>query len=319
MTLAFVFPGQGAQSVGMMESVIRHRLVRAAFEEAGEALGEDLLKLVQEGPKEVLDRTENTQPVLVAASTAFWRLWQDEGLPMPDVLAGHSLGEYSALVAAESLCLADAACLVRLRGRLMQESGEAFGHPGKMAAVVGLEDEVVESICREASGEDLVQAANYNAPRQVVISGDEPAVERAVALARQRGAKLVVPLAVSVAAHSSRMQKAAETLALELEKVALRLPKIPVLHNAGNRLAKNLADLRGLLAQQVKSPVRWVEAMGKLRQAGADTFCESGPGKVLSGLGKRIDASARWFSLGETSGFAEARQALSKMPREAHG
>lgn len=295
--LAFVFPGQGAQAVGMMASWRGSTTVTETFREASEALGYDLWQLVEEGPAEALDRTDRTQPALLTAGVALWRVWQERGGAQPAVLAGHSLGEYTALVAAGSLTLAEAAPLVADRGRYMQEAVPAG--QGGMAAIIGLADEQVAEICAEAAQGEVVQAVNFNAPGQVVIAGGHDAVERAGAAAREAGAKRVLPLAVSAPSHCSLMQPAAERLAERLEAVSVAPPRIPVLHNVDVACSDQAGEIRRRLVEQLAHPVRWTETVRRMAEQGVGVVVECGPGKVLTGLTRRIERSLEGTALNE--------------------
>lgn len=285
--LAFLFPGQGSQSIGMLnELAADHPVVTDTFREASEALDLDLWRTVQEGPEETLNRTDTTQPALLAAGVAVWRVWESDG-PIPDQLAGHSLGEYTALTCAGALDFVDAVRLVRDRGHFMQEAVPAG--TGAMAAVLGLDDEAVVDICRRAAEGDVVEAVNFNAPGQVVIAGATAAVERAVGLASEAGAKRAVQLPVSVPSHCALMRPAAERLAERLAAVDIRPPRIPVFHNVDVKHAETPEAIRDRLVRQLHSPVRWVETIRAIAAAGAGQFVECGPGKVLAGLNRRID------------------------------
>ncbi|HXH04002.1 MAG TPA: ACP S-malonyltransferase [Candidatus Competibacteraceae bacterium] len=285
--LALVFPGQGSQSVGMLAEIAASRPeVRVTFAEASEVLGFDLWQLVQDGPEDNLNQTHNTQPAMLAAGVALWRVWQAAGGPRPAVMAGHSLGEYSALVCAGALAFADAVALVAERGRLMQQAVPAGA--GAMAAVLGLDDEAVRAACAEAAQHEVVEAVNFNAPGQVVIAGAKVAVERAIAACKARGAKRAVPLPVSVPSHCALMQPAAERLAERLATVALQTPAIPVLHNVDVATHAEPAAIRDALARQLYRPVRWVETVQAMVAQGITVTVECGPGKVLAGLNKRI-------------------------------
>ncbi|MCG5530768.1 ACP S-malonyltransferase [Halorhodospira halochloris] len=299
--LAFVFPGQGSQSVGMMSAWAESTTVRDTFAEAGQVLGYDIWQLSEQGPAEELDRTDRTQPAILTASIALWRLWQERGGKEPALFAGHSLGEYSALVAAGSLQFADAVELVAERGKYMQEA-VAAGR-GAMAAIIGLQDEqVIESCARAAQGQ-VVQAVNFNAPGQVVIAGDAEAVERAGEIARQEGAKRVLPLSVSVPSHCSLMQPAAERLADKLAAVDIVPPRSAVLHNVDVEPCQDPEGIREKLVQQLANPVRWSETISRIKADGVQVVGECGPGKVLSGLVKRIEKSLSAEPLYEPGSF----------------
>jgi len=286
-TFVFLFPGQGSQSVGMLQGLAQvYPQVRATFAEASEVLGLDLWGLVAEGPADALDRTENTQPAMLAAGVAVWRVWGACGGPNPAAMAGHSLGEYTALVCAGALGFAEAVATVAERGRLMQGAVPA-GH-GAMAAVLGLDDAEVAALChREAQGE-VLEPVNFNAPGQVVIAGSAAAVGRAVAAAKSAGAKRALVLPVSVPSHCALMRPAADRLAERLAEVPIVVPRMPVIHNVTVETAPDADAIRSLLVRQLYSPVRWVETVRRLAADGAGLALEGGPGKVLSGLGKRI-------------------------------
>ena len=289
MKLAFVFPGQGSQSVGMMQGWSERAEVRATFAEASDALGQDLWALVTEGPADLLNQTVNTQPAMLAADVAVWRVWQAAGGATPALLAGHSLGEYAALVAAGALNFADAVKLVRFRAEAMQAAVPEG--VGAMAAILGLDDDAVRAVCADAAAGEVVEAVNLNSPGQVVIAGNKAAVERAMALAKERGAKRALPLPVSVPSHSSLMLPAAEKLLAHLQDVTIATPTIPVLHNTDVHSHADAGAIRAALAKQLHTPVRWVETVQALKAAGIERVIECGPGKVLAGLAKRIDDS----------------------------
>ena len=289
MKLAFIFPGQGSQSVGMMQGWGERVEVRATFAEASDALGQDLWALVTDGPADLLNQTVNTQPAMLAADVAVWRVWQAAGGATPALLAGHSLGEYAALVAAGALGFADAVRLVRFRAEAMQAAVPEG--VGAMAAILGLDDDVVRAVCSEAAAGEVVEAVNLNSPGQVVIAGNKAAVERAMVLAKARGAKRALPLPVSVPSHSSLMLPAAEKLLAHLQGVTIVTPAIPVLHNSDVQNHPDPDAIRAALAKQLHTPVRWVETVQALKAAGSERMIECGPGKVLAGLGKRIDDS----------------------------
>ena len=291
MKLAFVFPGQGSQSVGMMsvwmaEGVI-NAAVKATFDEASSALGEDLWKLVVDGPVEALSRTVNTQPVMLTAGVATYRAWIAAGGSPPAVMAGHSLGEYAALVAADALTLADAVPLVRFRAQAMQEAVPEG--TGAMAAILGLADDEVRAACAEASQATslVVEAVNFNAPAQVVIAGHKRAVEHGIEACKARGAKRGLMLPVSAPFHSSLLAPAAERLARRLDDIAFAMPSIPVVHNVDLSVSQTPAAIRHALARQAASPVLWVDTMRKFADDGITHVVECGPGKVLSGMVKR--------------------------------
>ncbi|HEU4814377.1 MAG TPA: ACP S-malonyltransferase [Xanthomonadaceae bacterium] len=303
--LAFVFPGQGSQAVGMLsELAAAHPEVREAFVEAGEGAGIDLWTLGQDGPEEQLNRTEFTQPALLAAGVAAWRAWQARGGAMPSMLAGHSLGEYGALVAAGALSLGDAARLVRLRGQLMQEAVPAG--TGAMAAILGAEDALVEQACREVSGDTVVVPANYNSPGQLVIGGHADAVERALALLAERGVRKTVKLAVSVPSHTPLMREAANRLSSAMADVAWREPSLPVVQNVDSEVHDGIQSIRDALVRQLYLPVQWTGCVQALAARGATRIAECGPGKVLTGLSRRIDKTLDARALGHPADFDAA-------------
>lgn len=285
-SLAFVFPGQGSQSLGMLAELgAQQSVIVDTFAEASSALGYDLCALTQNGPEEQLNQTDKTQPAILAASVAIWRLWLAEGGAQPAFVAGHSLGEYSALVAAGSLPFADAVKLVELRGQLMQQAVPAG--QGGMAAILGLDDADVLAACAEASQGDVVSAVNFNAPGQVVIAGSAAAVERAIEACKAKGAKRAMALPVSVPSHCDLMRPAAERFAASVEAIAWQAPQIPLVQNVSAAVVADLDALKRDLLAQLYSPVRWVESMVALGERGVTSLVECGPGKVLSGLNKR--------------------------------
>jgi [acyl-carrier-protein] S-malonyltransferase len=304
MALAAVFPGQGSQSVGMLADLAGRQEVRACVAEASDVLGYDLGALMAEGPAERLNQTEFTQPAMLTAGVAAWRAWQAEGGADALVMAGHSLGEYSALVCAGALDFADAISLVQLRGRLMQAAVPAG--EGAMAALLGLDDDDVIGLCARAAEGDVVEAVNFNAPGQVVIAGSAAAVARAIGLARDAGARRAVELPVSVPSHCGLMGSAAEALAEALAGIPVRPPATEVIHNVDAASHAEPEDIRAALAVQVRRPVRWVECVRAMAGRGADYFVEAGPGKVLSGLGKRIDRSLVFAPVADAESLARA-------------
>lgn len=310
--IGMMFPGQGSQAVGMLADLeAEHAAIGSTFAEASAALGQDLWALVQQGPAEDLDRTENTQPALLTASVALWRAWQTAGGAVPAIAAGHSLGEYSALVAAEAMSLADAVVLVRERGRLMQAAvppGE-----GGMAAILGLEAVQVEQCCAEAAGDGVVAPANYNAPGQVVIAGDAAAVERAIAACKAAGAKRAMALSVSVPSHCRLMQPAAEQFAARLEAIELAVPRFPVIQNLDAEASVDADGIRKRLLAQLHSPVRWMESVAAMGERGVGLLVECGPGKVLAGLVKRIDREIASAGLGDAGSFGGALEQAREM------
>jgi [acyl-carrier-protein] S-malonyltransferase len=285
--LAFVFPGQGSQAIGMLADLAaEHAAIQSTFDEASSALGLDLWDLAQNGPEERINKTENTQPVLLAAGVAVFRAWQQAGGRTPDFLAGHSLGEYTALVAAGALSLADGVKLVAERGRLMQLAVPAG--EGAMAAILGLEDDVVRQCCADAASAGVVEAVNFNAPGQVVIAGSMAAVAVAIEKLKAAGAKRALPLPVSVPSHCALMKPAAEKLKLSLDAVTFNTPAIPVVQNVAARIEPDAAAVRDALVRQLYCPVLWVTSVETLAGLGVTRALECGPGKVLCGLNKRI-------------------------------
>ncbi len=286
MSLAFIFPGQGSQSVGMLAAFADNSTVRATFEEASEALGYDLWSLTQDGPAEELNKTEKTQPALLTASVALWRLWQEQNGQQPEMLAGHSLGEYSALVCAGVLDLADAVKLVEARGQFMQQAVPAG--TGRMAAIIGLDDSAIVEACKESEQGEVVSAVNFNSPGQVVIAGNAEAVERAMTLCKEKGAKRALPLPVSVPSHCALMKPAADKLAEKLHSIQFNAPQIPVVNNVDVEAETSSEAIKDALIRQLYNPVRWTETITLLKNKGIETFVECGSGNVLSGLNKRI-------------------------------
>ena len=312
---AFVFPGQGSQSVGMLDAWGDHPAVVATLKEASDALGEDIGRLVKEGPKEALALTTNTQPVMLVAGIAAYRAWRAEGGAEPAVVAGHSLGEYTALVAAGALALADAAPLVRFRAQAMQEAVPVGA--GAMAAILGLDAQKVIEGCAEAvrsfgpnSGE-VVEAVNFNDPAQTVIAGSKAAVEKACEVIKGMGAKRALPLPVSAPFHSSLMKPAAEKLKAKLATTALLSPRIPVVNNIEVKVETDPDRIRAALYEQAFGPVRWVECVRAIQARGIDTIVECGPGKVLAGLAKRIDGTLNAASIYDPATLAEAKGLLA--------
>jgi len=285
MKFAFVFPGQGSQSLGMMAAYGDVPAIRATFDEASAALGRDLWQLVVDGPAEALNQTVNTQPLMLTADIAVWRHWLDRGGPSPALAAGHSLGEYAALVAAGALALADAVPLVELRAKAMQAAVPAG--EGAMAAVMGLDADAVVAACAESAQGQVVQAVNFNEPKQTVIAGHKAAVERAAEAVKARGAKRALLLPVSAPFHCALMQPAAEALRARLASVPLSVPRIPVINNVDVAQVAAPDQIRDALVRQAAAPVRWVETMQAMQAAGIGHVVECGPGKVLSGLAKR--------------------------------
>jgi len=308
--LAFVFPGQGSQSVGMLADLAAaFPVVRRTFAEASEVLGKDLWSLISEGPRDALDQTENTQPAMLAAGVAVWRCWREQGGALPALMAGHSLGEYSALVCADALGFADAIGLVAARGRLMQTA--VPDGQGAMSAVLGLDDDAVRALCTEQAEGQVLEPVNFNAPGQVVIAGARQAVDRAVLAAKAAGAKRAVLLPVSVPSHCALMRDAGDRFAELLAAAEVRTPSIQVLHNVTVLPAQTPAQVRDLLARQLYSPVRWVETVQAIADRGIQVCIEAGPGKVLTGLGKRIDKRVETLSVFDPDGLGQALEGFA--------
>lgn len=312
MKLAMVFPGQGSQAVGMFDAYGDSPVVREVVQIGCDVLKQDMARLVREGPAEELSKTTNTQPLMVMAGIAAFRLWQSLGGPMPSAVAGHSLGEYTALVAAGSLSYEQCLPLVRLRAQAMQEAvpqGE-----GAMAAILGLDDDAVQSACVEAAQGQIVEAVNFNAPSQVVIAGHAQAVQRASEIAKNKGAKRAVPLPVSAPFHSSLMAPAARRLKDYLDQVNIALPSIPVVHNVDARERDTVAAIRQALVEQADHPVRWVECMRRMAALGAQMVAECGPGKVLAPMAKRIDDRLAGVALVDRKSVEEGIAKLRSEP-----
>ncbi|MFI4926961.1 MAG: ACP S-malonyltransferase [Burkholderiales bacterium] len=311
---AFVFPGQGSQSVGMLDAWADHPAVRETLKEASDALGEDVARLIHEGPKEALALTTNTQPVMLVAGIAAWRAWRAEGGAEPAVVAGHSLGEYTALVAAGALALADAAPLVRFRAQAMQEAVPVG--TGAMAAILGLDAQKVIEGCAEALRQlgvntgEVVEAANFNDPAQTVIAGSKAGVDKACEVLKAMGAKRALPLPVSAPFHSSLMKPAAEQLKARLAATKLQSPRIPVVNNIEVQVETDPDRIRAALYQQAFGPVRWVECVRAIHARGVTTIVECGPGKVLAGLVKRIDASLASAAIQDPATLAQVKEML---------
>lgn len=313
-SFAFVFPGQGSQSVGMLDAWGDHPAVRETLREASEALGEDVGRLIHEGPKEALALTTNTQPVMLVAGVAAWRVWRAEGGALPTVLAGHSLGEYSALVAAGALTLAQAAPLVRFRAAAMQDAVPVGA--GAMAAILGLDADRVRQVCAEAQagmsgqGDEVVEAVNFNDPAQTVIAGSKAAVDLACTMLKAAGAKRALPLPVSAPFHSTLMRPAAERLRERLAETVFMPPQLPVLNNIDVSVQNEPDALREALYRQAFGPVRWVEIVQAISARGVSHVVECGPGKVLAGLVKRIDPTLVSASIHDPATLAEVRAQL---------
>jgi len=294
--LAFVFPGQGSQSIGMLSELAEvYPVVKHTFEQASECLDFDLWKLVQQGPVEGLNQTHNTQPAMLAAAVSMWRVWCEQSAVRPGWVAGHSLGEYSALVCAEALRFEDGISLVAERGRLMQEAVPAG--VGAMAAIIGLEDHIVVKVCTDSAEGEVVSAVNFNSPGQVVIAGNAAAVERAMVAAKEAGAKRALPLPVSVPSHCALMEPAAEKLIEKLNNIQIDIPKMTLIHNVD--VASHNAEevMKNALKEQLFKPVRWVDGIKYMHDQGVTSFVECGPGKVLMGLNKRIVKEANHMTM----------------------
>jgi [acyl-carrier-protein] S-malonyltransferase len=309
MRIAFVFPGQGSQSVGMMQSFADLPGVHETFAQASELLAQDLWKLAAGGPADELNLTANTQPVMLVAGVALYRAWQARQGSAPAIMAGHSLGEYTALVAGGALEFADAVPLVRFRARAMQEAVPAG--VGAIAAILGLEDDDVRAICAEASSaNEVAEAANFNSPAQVVIAGNKAAIERGMQIAEARGAKRAVLLPMSVPSHCSLMRPAAERMRKELGSLSFRRGTVPVLHNADVKSAESADAIKNALVRQLVQPVRWVETVRQMVSDGVTHIVECGPGKVLAGLNKRIAPESKILSFSDGAAFVQALSAL---------
>ncbi|MEK9133281.1 MAG: ACP S-malonyltransferase [Pseudomonadota bacterium] len=311
MSLAFVFPGQGSHSVGMMNALAAEfPVVRQTFSEASQALGYDLWQMVEQGPEEKLNRTEVTQPAMLVAGVATWRAWLASKGPLPQVMAGHSLGEYSALVCAEALDFSDAVKLVADRARFMQEA-VPIGQGG-IAAILGLDDDAVRKLCEQAAQGEVLDAVNFNSPNQVVIAGAAAAVARAVEQSKAAGAKRAVVLPMSVPAHSRLMHPAAQRMAERIKTVNVRSPRVPVIHNVHLRAESDPEAIRNALVRQIESPVRWVELIQKMAADGVDRMVECGPGKVLAGLNKRIVKTFETLPVYDPATLREALAIIGK-------
>lgn len=308
MSVAFVFPGQGSQAVGMLGEMADNAAVRDTFQEASEALGYDLWSLAQQGPRSELNRTEKTQPALLTAGIAMWRAWQARGGVQAACMAGHSLGEYTALVAAGALDFATAVKLVEFRGQAMQAAVPEG--TGAMAAVLGLDDDAVRAACEQAAEGDVVAPVNFNSPGQVVIAGHKAAVERAIEACKAAGAKRALPLPVSVPSHCSLMQPAAEKMAERLAQVEIRAPEVPVIHNVDVATHAAPDEIRAALVAQLDHPVRWVETVQAMAAQGVDRLVEFGPGKVLAGLNRRIDRAMDVKPVFDPAGLDAALEAM---------
>ena len=304
--LTVVFPGQGSQAVGMLADLADHAIVKETFEQASQALGYDVWQLISQGPAEQLNQTNYTQPALLTASVALWRVLKDEQDIAPKALAGHSLGEYSALVCADVLTLTDAVKLVEKRGQFMQASVPEG--VGAMAAVIGLADQEIIDACQQAADNEVVSAVNFNSPGQVVIAGHKAAVERAGALCKEAGAKRVLPLPVSVPSHCALMQDAADKLAAEFNNVTFNQPTVDVINNVDVKVENSVDAIKDALVRQLYSPVRWTETVEALAEQGVDTMLEVGPGKVLQGLVKRINKTVNCVAVNDRASLAKAAE-----------
>ena len=308
---AMVFPGQGSQTVGMLAELAGdYPIVQETFKQASEVLGYDLWQLVQEGPAEELNKTWQTQPALLAASVAVYRVWQQKYPALkPEVMAGHSLGEYSALVCAGVLDFQDAVKLVELRGKLMQQAVPEG--TGAMYAIIGLDNDAIINACKQAEQGEVVSAVNFNSPGQVVIAGAKAAVERAAALCKEAGAKRALPLAVSVPSHCALMKPAADQLSVSLESITLKAPVVAVLNNVDVKAETDAVAIRNALVRQFYSPVRWTETVEKMAQNGVEVLMEVGPGKVLNGLTKRIVDSLQAVSVNDVKSLDSIEEVLA--------
>lgn len=308
---AMVFPGQGSQTVGMLAELAGdYPIVQETFKQASEVLGYDLWQLVQEGPAEELNKTWQTQPALLTASVAVYRVWQQKYPELkPEVMAGHSLGEYSALVCAGVLDFQDAVKLVELRGKLMQQAVPEG--TGAMYAIIGLDNDAIINACKQAEQGEVVSAVNFNSPGQVVIAGAKAAVERAAALCKEAGAKRTLPLAVSVPSHCALMKPAADQLSVSLESITLKAPVVAVLNNVDVKAETDAVAIRNALVRQLYSPVRWTETVEKMAQNGVEVLVEVGPGKVLNGLTKRIVDSLQAVSVNDVKSLDSIEEVLA--------
>ncbi|MDX1490014.1 MAG: ACP S-malonyltransferase [Pseudohongiellaceae bacterium] len=303
--IGFVFPGQGSQKVGMLSALAQeYPIIQQTFAEASEAIGVDLWEVAQSDQANLINQTHITQPVLLTASVAIWRLWSEQGGALPDLLAGHSLGEYSALACAQVLSLSEAVSLVHKRGQYMQDAVPAGA--GGMAAILGLDDEQIGKICEDVAQGEVVAAANFNSTGQTVIAGDKAAVDRAMAACKEAGAKRALPLNVSVPSHCALMKPAAEKLAAELETVEFKSPTVPVIQNTNGRVVKTPEDIKANLLKQLYMPVQWVDSIVCMHDMGIGHIVECGPGKVLGGLIKRIAPDAECYSTEDVDNFKKA-------------
>lgn len=306
--LAFVFPGQGSQQVGMLaELAEQHSVITDTFAEASEVLGYDLWDLVQNGPAEDLNQTDKTQPALLTSGVALWRLWQQQGGASPEVVAGHSLGEYTALVCAGAIDFKDGVKLVKLRGEFMQQAVPAG--TGAMSAILGLADDLIAQACKDAEQGEIVSPVNYNCPGQVVIAGHKAAVERAMELCKEAGAKRAIPLPVSVPSHCELMKPAAEKMAAELANIEVKMPAIKVVQNTTAAAPTTIDELKENLLSQLYSPVLWTDSVQGMIEQGVENTVECGPGKVLSGLNKKIHRPLIVAAINDVAGLEKALSA----------
>ncbi len=311
MTLAFVFPGQGSQSVGMIKRYEALPIIREAFAEASDVLGQDFWALVNDGPAEELNLTINTQPLMLMSGVAVYRAWEELGGGQPKFLAGHSLGEYTALVVSGALSLANALRLVRFRAQIMQDA--VPDGVGGMAAILGLEDQMVESICEEIAAinnQESLEPANYNSPGQIVIAGHKNAVLKGIDLAKEKGAKRAVMLPMSIPSHCRLMKPAADQMQQQLAQTTLQLPTIPIIHNVDVQIQNDVDSIKKVLTQQLYSPVRWVDTVKKFATEGVTHIAECGPGNVLIGLNKRIDRNLQHLSFPSGDTIKQALETL---------
>ncbi|MER0202972.1 MAG: [acyl-carrier-protein] S-malonyltransferase [Nitrosomonas sp.] len=307
MKFAFVFPGQGSQSVGMMNGYTDLPVIQETFQEASDILKQDFWSMVNNGPADDLNLTINTQPLMLTAGIAVYRAWESLGGEKPAYLAGHSLGEYSALVASEALSFADALALVRFRAQAMQQAVPEG--VGGMAAILGMDDEIIETICRDITNqnsEESLEPANFNSPGQIVIAGHKNAILQGIEMAKSKGAKRAIMLPMSIPSHCSLMKPAADSMRQQLAHITLQSPRIPILHNADVKTHADAADIKEILIRQLTSPVRWVDTIKALAANGITHVVECGPGKVLAGLNKRIDPNLQQLSLADGEAIKQA-------------
>ncbi|MBX9637978.1 MAG: ACP S-malonyltransferase [Nitrosomonas sp.] len=307
MKFAFVFPGQGSQSVGMMNGYTDLPVIQETFQEASDILKQDFWSMVNNGPADDLNLTINTQPLMLTAGIAVYRAWRSLGGELPALMAGHSLGEYTALVASEALSFADALALVRFRAQAMQQAVPEG--VGGMAAILGMDDEIIETICRDITNqnsEESLEPANFNSPGQIVIAGHKNAILQGIEMAKSKGAKRAIMLPMSIPSHCSLMKPAADSMRQQLAHVPLQSPRIPILHNADVKTHTDTADIKEILIRQLTSPVRWVDTIKALAANGITHVVECGPGKVLAGLNKRIDPNLQQLSLADGEAIKQA-------------